>query len=209
MAQRVCVCRTSKVYTLEKVYGFRFVCRSIVDLKSQKFQPRISKRNCHLRSSTLECDRTIHSARWLEFRRQKGVFQRTRRILHIIPLASNEDGNSVSVNGAPQVGSASSMEEIRLKLNKAFQTEDISNGLVQSIHDAARSIELAFTEHSKSSKGSWFPKTWMGVDNNAWIKSLSYKAAVDSLLQAVIDVSSRGNGRDRDINVFVQRRSIF
>nr|CAB3481210.1 unnamed protein product [Digitaria exilis] len=34
-------------------------------------------------------------------------------------------------------------------------------------------------------------------------------AAVDSLLQAVIDVSSRGNGRDRDINVFVQRRSTF
>jgi len=34
---------------------------------------------------------------------------------------------------------------------------------------------LAFIEHSKSSKGSWFPKAWMGVDNNAWIKSLSYK----------------------------------
>jgi hypothetical protein len=175
MAQRICVCSTSKVYTLEKVYGFRFVCRSIIDLKSQKFHPRISKRKCHLRSSTPECDRTIHSARWLEFRRQKGVFQRTRRIVHIIPLASNDDGNSVSVNGATQVGSASSMEEIRLKLNKAFQSEDISNGLVQSIHDAARSIELAFIEHSKSSKGSWFSKTWLGVDNNAWIKSLSYQ----------------------------------
>ncbi|KAF8747781.1 hypothetical protein HU200_013191 [Digitaria exilis] len=198
-----CVCSTSKVYTLEKVYGFRFVCRSIVDLKSQKFHPLISKRKCHLRTSTSEC--TIHSARWLEFRRQKGVFQRTRRIGHIIPLASNDDGNSISVNGVPQVGSASSMEEIRLKLNKAFQSEDVSNGLVQSIHDAARSIELAFLEHSKSYQGSWFPKAWMGVDNTAWIKSLSYQAAVDSLLQAVIDVSSRGNGRDRDINVFVQR----
>jgi hypothetical protein len=32
------------------------------------------------------------------------------------------------------------------------------------------------------------------------------QAAVDSLLHAVIDVSSRGNGRDRNINVFVQRR---
>ncbi|RCV31552.1 hypothetical protein SETIT_6G187300v2 [Setaria italica] len=204
-AEPRCAASTSKVYTLDKVYGFRFVCRSIVDLKSQKFHPRISKRKCHLRSSTPECDRTIHSARWLEFRRQKGIFQRTRRIVHLIPLASDDDGNSVSVNGAPQVDSASSMEEIRLKLNKAFQSEDISNGLVQSIHDAARSIELAFIEHSKSSKSSWFPKTWLGVDNNAWIKSLSYQAAVDSLLQAVIDVSSRGNGRDRDINVFVQR----
>lgn len=35
------------------------------------------------------------------------------------------------------------------------------------------------------------------------------QAAVDSLLQAVIDVSSRGNGRDRDINVFVQRRYLL
>ncbi|CAO2162971.1 unnamed protein product [Urochloa humidicola] len=204
-AEPRCAASTSKVYTLEKVYGLRFVCRSIVDLKSQKSHPRISKRKCHLRSSASECDRTIHSARWLEFRRQKGVFQRTRRMVHIIPLASDDDGNSVSVNGAQQVGSASSIEEIRLKLNKAFQSEDISIGLVQSIHDAARSIELAFIEQSKSSKSSWFPKTWLGVDNNAWIKSLSYQAAVDSLLQAVIDVSSRGNGRDRDINVFVQR----
>ncbi|CAO2211277.1 unnamed protein product [Urochloa humidicola] len=204
-AEPRCAASTSKVYILEKVYGFRFVCRSIVDLKSQKSHPRISKRKCHLRSSASECDMTIHSARWLEFRRQKGVFQRTRRIVHIIPLASDDDGNNVSVNGAPQVGSASSMEEIRLKLNKAFQSEDISIGLVQSIHDAARSIELAFIEHSKSSKSSWFPKAWLGVDNNAWIKSLSYQAAVDSLLQAVIDVSSRGNGRDRDINIFVQR----
>ncbi|XP_062192700.1 uncharacterized protein LOC133896167 isoform X2 [Phragmites australis] len=196
---------TSRVYTLEKVYGFRFVCRSIVDLKTQKFHPRISKRKCYLKNSPSECDKIIHSARWLEFRSQKGIFQRTRRIVHIIRLASDDDSNGVSVNGVPQVGSISDMEEIRLKLDKALQTEDISSGLVQSIHDAARSIELAFLDHRKSSKDYWFPKTWLGVENNAWIKSLSYQAAVDLLLQAVIDVSSRGNGRDRDINVFVQR----
>ncbi|WVZ92442.1 hypothetical protein U9M48_038506 [Paspalum notatum var. saurae] len=200
-----CTASTSRVYTLEKVYGFRFLCRSVADVKSQKFHPHVSKRKCHLRSSASQCDRTIHSVMWLEFRRQKGLFQRTRRMVHIIPLASDGDGNGVSVNGAPQVGSTSNIEEVRLKLNKALQSEDISNGLVQSIHDAARSVELAFIEHSKSSKRSWFRKTWLGVENNAWIKSLSYQAAVDSLLQAVIDVSSRGNGRDRDINVFVQR----
>ncbi|TVU05484.1 hypothetical protein EJB05_48650 [Eragrostis curvula] len=199
-----CTASTSKVYTLEKVYGFRFVCRSVIDPRSQKFHPRISKRKCYLRNSAAECDKII-SARWLEFRRQKGIFQRTRRIVHIIPLASDDDDNGVSVNGAPQVGSTSGMEEIRLKLDKALQTEDISNGLVQSIHDAARSIELAFLENNKSLNSSWFSKAWIGVDNNAWIKSLSYQAAVDSLLQAVIDVSSRGNGRDRNINVFVQR----
>ncbi|ONM02513.1 LETM1-like protein [Zea mays] len=203
-----CAASTSNVHTLEKVYGFRFICRSIVDVKTHKFHSRISKRKCYLRNSLSECDRTIHSGRWLEFRRHKGVFQRTRRMVHIIPLASDGDGNHISVNGALQVGSTSNIDEIKLKLNKALQSEDISNGLVQSIHDAARSIELALIEHSKLPKSSWFPKTWLGVENNAWIKSLSYQAAVDSLLKAVIDVSSRGNDRDRDINVFVQRRCL-
>uniref|UniRef100_A0A0E0AWR2 Uncharacterized protein n=1 Tax=Oryza glumipatula TaxID=40148 RepID=A0A0E0AWR2_9ORYZ len=197
--------RTSKIYTLEKVYGFRLVCRSVVDLRSQKFHTRVYKRKSYFRSSASECEKIIHSARWLEFRRQRVAFQRTRRTIHLIPLASQDDSSGLSVNGSPQVDSASEMDDIRVKLVKALQSEDISTGLVQSIHDAARSIELAFLDHSKSSKNSWFPKEWLGVDNNEWIKPLSYQAAVGSLLQAVIDVSSRGNGRDRDINVFVQR----
>jgi hypothetical protein len=174
MYQMGCVCSTSKVYTLERVYGFRFLCRSTIYLRSQKFHPLISKRKCCLRNSPAECDKIINAG-WLEFRRLKGTFQRTRRIVHIIPLASDDDGNGVPVNGVSQVGSTSGMEEIRLKLDKALQTEDISHGLVQSIHDAARSIELAFLEHEKSTKGSWFSKAWIGVDNTAWIKSLSYQ----------------------------------
>ncbi|KAG8047405.1 hypothetical protein GUJ93_ZPchr0008g13141 [Zizania palustris] len=58
---------------------------------------------------------------------------------------------------------------------------------------------------ASTSKIYTLDKTWLGIDNNEWIKPLSYKAAVGSLLQAVIDISSRGNGRDRDINIFVQR----
>ncbi|KAG8087353.1 hypothetical protein GUJ93_ZPchr0010g11299 [Zizania palustris] len=199
--------RTSKIYALEKVYGFRLVCRSVVDLRSKKFHPHISKRKCYFRSSPSECEKIIHTARCLEFRRQRvaSAFHRTKRIAHIIPLASQDESGGLSVNGSPQVDSAIEMDEIRVKLVKALQSEDVSSGLVQSIHDTARSIELSFLDHSKSSKYSWFPKTWLGVDNNEWIKPLSYQAAVGSLLQAVIDVSSRGNGRDRDINVFVQR----
>jgi hypothetical protein len=174
MYQMGCVCSTSNVYTLERAYGFRFVCRSTINPRSQKFHPRISKRKCHLRNSPEECDKIIN-ARWLEFRRLKGTFQRSRRIAHIIPLASDDNGNGVPVNGVPQVGSTSGMEQIRLKLDKALETEDISNGHVQSIHDAARSIELAFLEHDKSSKGPWFSKAWLDVDNIAWIKSLSYQ----------------------------------
>uniref|UniRef100_A0ACD6AGV7 Uncharacterized protein n=1 Tax=Avena sativa TaxID=4498 RepID=A0ACD6AGV7_AVESA len=199
-------CSTSKIYTLEKAYGFRFACRSAVDLRNQKLHSRISKRKCYLRSSPSEFEKIVYSARWLEFRRQRIAFhQRTRRSVHAIPSASQDDGSGVSVNGVPKVDPASQMEEIRVQLDKALQNEDISTGLVQSIHDAARSIELAFLDHNKSSMNSWFPKAWLGVDNNAWIKPLSYQAAVGSLLQAVIDVSSRGNGRDRDTNVFVQK----
>ncbi|KAF7101580.1 hypothetical protein CFC21_102872 [Triticum aestivum] len=205
----ICAASTSKICTLDKVYGFRFICRSVVDLRSKKFHSQISKRKCYLTSSPSEFEKIILSARWLEFRRQRIAFQRTRRRVHSIPLASQDDGSGVSVNGVPQVDPASQMKEIRVKLDKALQNEDISTGLVQSIHDAARSIELAFLDHSKSSIDSWFPKMWLGVDNNAWIKALSYQAAVSSLLQAVIDVSSRGNGRDRDINVFVQRRYLI
>lgn len=201
----MCAASTSKIYTLEKAYGFRFACRSVVDVRSQKLHSRISKRKCYLRSSPSEFEKIVYSARWLEFRRQRIAFQRTRRSVHTIPLASQDDGSGVSVNGVPKPDPASQMEEIRVKLDKVLQNEDISTGLVQSIHDAARSIELAFLDHNKSSSNSWFPKTWLGVDYNAWIKPLSYQAAVGSLLQAVIDVSSRGNGRDRDINVFVQR----
>uniref|UniRef100_A0ACD5Y7Q7 Uncharacterized protein n=1 Tax=Avena sativa TaxID=4498 RepID=A0ACD5Y7Q7_AVESA len=201
----MCVASTSKIYTLEKAYGFRFACRSAVDLRNQKLHSRISKRKCCLRSSPSEFEKIVYSARWLEFRRQRIAFQRTSRSVHTIPSASQDDGSGVSVNGVPKVDPATQMEEIRVQLDKALQNEDISTGLVQSIHDAARSIELAFLDHSKSSMNSWFPKAWLGVDNNAWIKPLSYQAAVGSLLQAVIDVSSRGNGRDRDTNVFVQK----
>ncbi|VAI75522.1 unnamed protein product [Triticum turgidum subsp. durum] len=171
----ICAASTSKICTLDKVYGFRFVCRSVVDLRSQKFHSQISKRKCYLTSSPSEFEKIILSARWLEFRRQRIAFQRTRRWVHSIPLASQDDGSGVSVNGVPQVDPASQMKEIRVELDKALQNEDISTGLVQSIHDAARSIELAFLDHSKSSINSWFPKMWLGVDNNAWIKSLSYQ----------------------------------
>ncbi|KAJ3676930.1 hypothetical protein LUZ60_002654 [Juncus effusus] len=103
------------------------------------------------------------------------------------------------------LNSSSEVEQMRIKLDKNLENEDLSTGFVQSIYDAARAIELAFLERSSAPKGSWFSRTWLGSDRYAWIKLLSYQAAVDSLLQAAIEVSSRGDLRDRDINVFVQR----
>ncbi|KAK1309991.1 hypothetical protein QJS10_CPA08g01410 [Acorus calamus] len=125
-----------------------------------------------------------------------------RRILYL-PLASTDDG--VTVNGMPQVSSSSELEEMRTKLDQSLQGEDLNGALIQSLHDAARAIELAIREHGSSSRIYWFSSAWLGVDKNAWVKTLSYQAAVNCLLQAAVEISSRGDGRDRDSNIFVQR----
>ncbi|CAA6668480.1 unnamed protein product [Spirodela intermedia] len=95
--------------------------------------------------------------------------------------------------------------KIVVPVEQPLEGEDISSRLVQSLHDAARSIELALTEYSSSVKSSWFSKAWIGVDKNAWTRTISYQAAIYCLLQAAVEISSRGDGRDRDANVFVQR----
>lgn len=90
-----------------------------------------------------------------------------------MPFASSDDG--VAVNGTPQTSSSSGMDDLRMKLTQSLQGEDLSSGLVQSIHDAARAIELAIQEHSLSSKTFWFSKAWLGIDKNASVKTLSYQ----------------------------------
>ncbi|KAG7580899.1 LETM1-like [Arabidopsis suecica] len=120
-------------------------------------------------------------------------------------LASAEDG--VAINGSPKPRSNSNLGDMRTIFTGLLQDENSSNGLIQSLHDAARSIELAVKEKITPSRFSWFPATWLGADKYAWVKTLSYQASLYSLLQAVNEISSRGNYRDEDINVFVQRRS--
>ncbi|XVF07601.1 hypothetical protein REPUB_Repub06bG0153400 [Reevesia pubescens] len=137
------------------------------------------------------------------YRKHFSAFRKSRRMGLCFPLASAEDG--VTVNGSPQTGTSTDVDEIRVKLNQSLQGEDYSNGLVQSLHDAARVFELAIKEQGSLSKLSWFSTAWLGVDRNSWVKILSYQAAVYSLLQAASEISSRGDSRDRDINVFVQR----
>ncbi|KAL6141684.1 hypothetical protein ACLB2K_059972 [Fragaria x ananassa] len=93
---------------------------------------------------------------------------------------------------------------MKVKLNQSLQGEDSTDGLVQFLHEAARVFELAIKEQGSFSKLSWFSTAWLNVDN-AWVKTLSYQASVYSLLQAASEIASRGDGRDRDINVFVQK----
>ncbi|XP_077241312.1 uncharacterized protein LOC143881873 isoform X2 [Tasmannia lanceolata] len=190
---------TSNPYLRQRYIGLHYLCKEVVDLNYLLSYRGNSKQWCCLRHSFSEYNKHSLSCRRVEFR--KPLFN-SRRIMYLSPLASPDDG--ITINGIPQT-SSNDMEEMRAKLNESLQGEDISNGLALSLHDAARVFELAIREHSTLSKISWFSKAWLGVDKNAWVKTLSFQAAVCSLLQAVIEISSRGDRRDRDINVFVQR----
>ncbi|GKC74326.1 hypothetical protein Tco_1120209, partial [Tanacetum coccineum] len=128
---------------------------------------------------------------------------KSRRARHLLPFASADDG--VTVNSSPEASTSGDVEEMRAKLDQSLQNEEYNSALIQSLHDAARVYELAIKEQSSASKLSWFSTAWLGIDQNAWVKALSYQASVYSLLLAACEISSRGDRRDRDINVFVQR----
>ncbi|KAF2535618.1 hypothetical protein F2Q70_00006562 [Brassica cretica] len=125
---------------------------------------------------------------------------KSRRTMQPFPLASADDG--VAVNGTPH---SDDVEELGAKLSGSIQDEYNCDELVQSLHDAARTFELAVLKKISSPKLPWFSSAWLGVDRNAWVKTFSYQASVYSLLQAANDFSSRGINRDEDLNVFVQR----
>lgn len=89
------------------------------------------------------------------------------------PLASADDG--VTVNGSPQATTSGEIDGMRAKLSQSLQGEDYSDGLVQSLHEAARIFELAIKQQDSLLKTSWFSTAWFGVDRNAWMKTLSYQ----------------------------------
>ncbi|AAG51444.1 unknown protein; 82436-88041 [Arabidopsis thaliana] len=160
----------------------------------------------------ISCKRTVHleylsnclsNPRSQLFVRYGFLERSNKKKSQRLVLASAEDG--VAINGSPQPRSSSNLEDMRTSFTGSLQDENNSNGLNQSLHDAARSIELAVKEKITPSRFSWFPSTWLGADKYAWVKTLSYQASLYSLLQAVNEISSRGNYRDEDINVFVQR----
>lgn len=165
------------------------------------FNRAYSRKRCRIKLSLLEDDNISLSCRLVDSQSACLAHHKSRKMGCFIPLASADDG--VTVNG--RASASDDVEEMRVKLDQSLQGEDYSSALVQSLHDAARVYELAIKDQSSQSKKSWFSTAWLGVDQNAWVKALSYQAAVYSLLQAASEISSRGDGRDRDINVFVQR----
>ncbi|KAG0625720.1 hypothetical protein M758_2G075900 [Ceratodon purpureus] len=77
--------------------------------------------------------------------------------------------------------------------------------LVHALHEAATVFQSAMEEQESLTRGPWFAQKWLGIDKNAWMRGLAYQAAVHSLLQAVQEIAARGEGRDRDVHVLVQR----
>lgn len=90
--------------------------------------------------------------------------------------ASSDDG--VAVNGTPQPRASDDVEEMRAKLSGSLQDEYNCDELIQSLHDAARSFELALKKKISSSKLPWFSAAWLGVDRNAWVKTFSYQVFI-------------------------------
>ncbi|CAO2839289.1 unnamed protein product [Amaranthus hypochondriacus] len=154
------------------------------------------------RCTDFENRKNSHSYKYLRIRKHN-LFYKTKRARNILPFASADDG--VAVNGTSKTSTSSDVEAMRVSLDQALKNEDYNDGLVQSLYDAARFFELAIKEQSSLSKVSWFSAAWIGVDKSAWAKTLSYQASVYALLQAANEISSRRDGRDRDINVAVQR----
>uniref|UniRef100_A0A7C8Z4V6 Uncharacterized protein n=1 Tax=Opuntia streptacantha TaxID=393608 RepID=A0A7C8Z4V6_OPUST len=154
-----------------------------------------------LRSREIESINYSSSCSYVRVRKTHIFTHKTVR--NLFPFASADDG--VTVNGGPESSTSRDVEAMRIRLDQALQNEDYNDGLVQSLYDAARVFELSIKERISLSKISLFSVAWLGIDRNAWIKELSYQAAVYALLQAANDISSRVDGRERDVNVAVQR----
>lgn len=132
-----------------------------------------SRKRCFIRLALLESNNVGLSHRLVGYRKTYLTFHKSRRMAQHRPLASADDG--VTVNGSPHASTSGDVEGMRVKLNQSLQAEDNSDGLVQTLHEAARIFELAIKEQGSLSKISWFAAAWLGVDRNAWVKSVSYQ----------------------------------
>ncbi|KAL1821233.1 uncharacterized protein LOC108218896 [Daucus carota subsp. sativus] len=177
--------------------------KRVAGLDREVLRCSYSRKKCRIKVSLIADDILSHKCKLVTFEIHSLFFRKLARMKHMQPFASADDG--VTVNGNSQPSTSGNVENLAMRLKQSSQGEDYNAGLVQTLHDAARVFELAIKEKSSRSKTSWFSTAWLGVDRNSWVKALSYQASVYSLLQSGCEISSRGDGRDRDINVFVQR----
>ncbi|XP_057976816.1 uncharacterized protein LOC131163965 [Malania oleifera] len=194
---------SSNLWSSQRSSRSHFFCKKVANVDHLLCSWGTSRKKCLMKDTVLYDNNHNLSCQLMAFSKYCSVFCKSRNVGGLLPFASADDG--VTVNGSTQASTSGDVEEMRVKLDQALQTEDYSDGLVQSLHDAGRIFELSIRRQSMSQKISWFSTAWLGIDKNVWVKALSYQASVYSLLQAASEISSRGDRRDRDINVFVQR----
>ena len=178
----LCICSSTNPWLSRKPKRAIFFCKKVANLEHLWCN---SRRRCFMRHAMLENDNQSFRHQLGQFRILRPTFPKSRRMGNLFPLASADDG--VTVNGSPQASTSSDFEEMRVKLNQSLQGEDY-NGLVQSLHDAARVFELAIKEESLLSKISWLSTAWLGVDQNAWLKALSYQVCYWTLFDSYFNV---------------------
>jgi diphthamide synthase subunit DPH2 len=66
-------------------------------------------------------------------------------------------------------------DETRNFFDSSIYSTVINTDIVQNIHESARMFQVAFEKHKSLTKGPLFTKAWLGVDHNAWIRSISYQ----------------------------------
>lgn len=50
--------------------------------------------------------------------------------------------------------------------------------LVSALHREAERLRHALVEQESLTKGPWFAQKWLGIDKNAWMRSLGYQASL-------------------------------
>ncbi|GMH09971.1 hypothetical protein Nepgr_011812 [Nepenthes gracilis] len=193
---------SSSQWVAQRSIKVRYLCK-VVDFNHKICFRNWKGRRCFFRCTEFKNSSLSCSCGFVRFGKHHLISHKSKRIGTLLLLASTNDG--VTVNGNPQTCASSNVEAMRIKLDQSLQSEDYNDGLVQSLHDAARVFELSIKEQSSLLKISWLTAAWLGVDKTAWAKALSYQASVYSLLQAANEFSSCRDGRDRDISLLVQR----
>lgn len=134
-----------------------------------------------LRKTFLQCTefdniKYSHSYRFFRVRNHCLFSHKPKRARSIFQSASADD--DVTVDGSSEASTSRDVEAMRISLDQALKNEDYNDGLVQSLYDAARFFELSIKEQSSLLKTSWFSSAWLGVDKNAWAKTLSYQVGM-------------------------------
>jgi hypothetical protein len=71
-----------------------------------------------------------------------------------------------------------SPEKARLSASSDPVGGPLGDELVSALHKEAERLRHALVEQESLTKGPWFAQKWLGIDKNAWMRSLGYQASL-------------------------------